>query len=94
MDFPPDVKRLLWDVDPDAIDPDRHLDFVIERVMQRGNWAAMKWLRTQMATDKLVDFVNRRGHRLSPRDTAYWRLVLDMPLVAQTTGGGRPTWLP
>lgn len=94
MEFPPDVKRLLWDVDPDALDPERHLDFVIERVMQRGNWSAMRWLRARLPTERLVEVLDRRGHRLSARDYAYWRLVLGMPQSEQAAGGGRPPWLP
>jgi hypothetical protein len=94
MEFPADVRRVLWDVDPDAIDPERHLDFVIERVMARGNWAAMRWLREQIPRERLVDVLQRRGHRLSPRDVAYWRLVCKLPTEPQAPGGGRPPWLP
>jgi hypothetical protein len=94
MEFPPDVRRLLWDVDPDAIDAALHLDFVIERVMTRGNRAAMTWLRKNVAPERLRDVLERRGRRLSPRDLAYWRLVSGLPTEPQAPGGGRPTWLP
>jgi hypothetical protein len=94
MDFPRDVRRLLWDVDPDALEGDRHLDFVIERVMTRGNRAAMTWLRTSVATERLREVLRHRGHRLSPRDLAYWRLVCGLPNEPQAPGGGRPPWLP
>ena len=94
MEFPPDVRRLLWDVDPDALDVDRHLDFVIERVMMRGNRAAMTWLRTHVATERLREVLQCRGHRLSPLDLAYWSLVCGVPDEPQSPGGGRPTWLP
>lgn len=28
--------QLFWDVDPDAVDPEAHADFLIVRVMERG----------------------------------------------------------
>ena len=39
------VTRLFWDVDPAEVDLDAHADYVLERVMSRGSWEAMRWLR-------------------------------------------------
>ncbi|MBI2896152.1 MAG: hypothetical protein HYY06_21520 [Deltaproteobacteria bacterium] len=90
---PPDsVLRLFWDVDPSTVDIDRHRDYVIERVMARGGWSAMCWLRRVYAKEALADFLQRRGaSRLAPRDLAYWALIagLDVPIPR---GGGRPAW--
>lgn len=93
--FPPEVRRLLWDIDPDALDLDleRHLDYLIERVMTRGSLAAMRWLRAHVPRETLADFLCRRGDRLSPRDRSYWRLVSGMPPRDEPPGGGRPPWL-
>jgi hypothetical protein len=33
--------RLFWDVDPTALDPERHEDFIIGRVLSEGDWVAM-----------------------------------------------------
>lgn len=93
LPLPPEVKRLLWDVDPDALDPVAHRDFVIERVMTRGGLEAMRWLRRVVECDVLAAFLERKGQRLSPRDRAYWRLVCGLPEEAPTPGGGRPPWL-
>lgn len=41
---PAAVTRLFWDVDPDGVDLERHRAYVMERVMIRGNWEAMRWL--------------------------------------------------
>lgn len=92
MSLPPEVTRLLWDVDPSAIDLVAHADFVIERVMGRGSLAAMRWLRQTYDRDLLAGFLLRKGDRLSPRDRAYWRLVCGLPEERQAPGGGRPPW--
>ena len=83
---------LLWDIDPSAIDLEAAADFVIERVMSRGTWDAMKWLRGRYTREVLADFLRRKGQRrLAPRDLAYWCLVCDVDLPNRS-GGGRPAW--
>lgn len=85
------VTRLFWDVDPAEVDLDEHADYVLERVMSRGSWEAMRWLRRRYADEVLVSFLERRGDRLSPRDRAYWSLVSGLGRV-EAPGGGRPAW--
>jgi hypothetical protein len=86
------VARLLWDVDPESIDPAGDRDYVMERVMSRGTWEAMRWLRATYTVHEMADFLRRRGTRLSPRDRAYWSSIAGLPRI-QDTGGGRPPWL-
>lgn len=88
---PDSVRRLFWDVDPEAVNLDEHADYVLERVMTRGTWEAMCWLRARYSKDAIADFLRRRGDRLPPRDRAYWALVSGEPMLQQR-GGGRPTW--
>lgn len=90
--FPASVERLLWDVDAARLDIHRDRAFIMERVMSRGTWEAMKWLRSAYAPEDLADFVRREGERkLSPRDRAYWALVTGVD-VPSSPGGGRPSW--
>lgn len=89
---PPTVLALLWDVDPAALDFDRDRALVFERVMTRGTWEAMKWLRARYSREAMRAFVTEEGaRRLPPRDRAYWALVSGAQ-VSETPGGGRPKW--
>lgn len=93
--LPPDVQRLLWDVDAAVLDLDRDRALVMERVMSRGTWDAMRWLRRRYTNEALATFVRAQGPRvLSPRDLAYWALVcgVDLPSRSPDAGGGRPRW--
>jgi len=63
----------------------------MERVMGRGTWAAMCWLRERYSQEELADFVRRKGHRLPPREEAYWGLITGVD-VKQRRGGGQPSW--
>ena len=89
--WPVSVERLLWDVDPAAVDLEAHSEFVMERVMSRGTLEAMRWLRSTYSVERLADFLRRRGERLSPRDRAYWRLVAGLARE-RDAGGARPPW--
>ena len=91
-EFPSFIERLLWDVDVSSVDPWQHKGLIFERVMSRGTWEAMKWLRATYPPDALADFVRTEGKRkLSPRDVAYWALVCGVQ-VDPGPGGGRPRW--
>ncbi len=89
--MPDAVRTLLWDVDPDTVDPQAHGDYLMERVMTRGSWEAMRWLRLTYSREQIADFVRRSGRKLPPRDEAYWALVAGVELT-QRPGGGRPAW--
>jgi hypothetical protein len=83
---------LLWDVDPASLDFDRDRALIFERVMTRGTWEAMTWLRARYSREAIADFVTKEGtRRLAPRDLAYWALVSGCE-VAAAAGGGRPRW--
>ena len=90
--LPGDVATLFWDVDPARVDLGPHRDYVMERVMVRGTWEAMRWLRRTYPAHELADFLRRKGERaLPPRERAYWALVAGCELPA-ARGGGRPAW--
>lgn len=89
--FPEEVTRLFWDTDPDGVDLEQHRDYVMERVMSRGGWAAMRWLRQAYSVEALADFLRRKGHRLAPRELAYWAVIAGIELPVPR-GGARPAW--
>ena len=89
--IPAEHRWLFWDVDADSIDIDRHADYVLERVMLRGDWAAMRWLVQTFTADTLADFLARKQDRLPPRERAFWSLIAGRPRVLDA-GGGRPSW--
>jgi hypothetical protein len=89
--FPPEVARLFWDTDPSGVDPRLHRDYVMARVMARGGWIAMCWLRRTYPPEDLADFLGRKGESLAPRELAYWAVTAGVEM-AIPPGGGRPRW--
>ena len=77
MVIPEFVKPLLWEYDlADQAGEAAWEQLVIERVMSRGGWAAMRWLWDRFGPEQLGAFLCRRGHHaLPPRELCFWSLL-------------------
>ena len=78
--IPDFLRRFFWEYDPRALDVERHADVIMGRIMERGNWDAMRWLRQTYPVERLRRFLEMRGQRmLPPRELNYWALICDIP---------------
>lgn len=67
---------LFWEYEPESVDIFKHADLVISRIMARGTWASMLWLRKTYSRNRLVSFLEKRGRRvLPPRELNYWAFM-------------------
>ncbi len=58
----------------------QHADTIMGRIMERGNWQAMRWLRRVYHVNQIVSYLERRGKKvLPPREVNYWALVSGVP---------------
>jgi len=72
---------LFWEYDPGTIDTAKHAGLIIDRIMERGSWASMGWLKKTYTKDQLVSFLENKGHRTLPlRELNYWALMSGIPL--------------
>lgn len=90
--IPEALHELFWDGDPLVVRLPGHADYVIERVMTRGGWHAMCWLRRTFPPEVLAEFLSRKAARLPARERAYWQLIVTGIRAAEQRGGGRPAW--
>jgi hypothetical protein len=73
------VLDLFWDCDSSQIGWDTHRDFITKRVLARGGWTAIQWLRSQVGDDGLRRWIiQRRGRGFEPRQLRYWQTVLSI----------------
>ena len=71
---------LFWDYEPQTLELVKHAEVIIARVMERGDWAAMQWLRQTYSQERLAAFLEMRGkRRLPPRELNYWALICGIP---------------
>jgi len=73
---PPFLYPLFWDFAPEDIDIMEHSDTIMDRIMERGAWDAMLWLKKAYTSEQIVSYLKKRGKRVLPlRELNYWALI-------------------
>lgn len=77
MKLPQPVLQLMWEYDLDALQSCSGIpDAVLERVMVRGGWEEMVWLKKEIGLERIRSFLEKRGSRvLPPRELRFWCLA-------------------
>jgi hypothetical protein len=77
--LPADSDWLFPEYDFEKINLESHRGVIIERILEKGSWAQIRWLFTTFSEAKVTLWVRQHGFRLlSRRSFALWRLVLDV----------------
>lgn len=66
--------ELFWDVNPKKIDPKKHAQYVIERILDFGNDREVKWMRRHYP-DKLITKTVKKSRVLDPKSRSLWSLI-------------------
>jgi hypothetical protein len=80
-----EASHLFWDVDASRLDPTKHEDFILGRVLAKGSWAALRAIRLVVGEHELREFVRRAPHRLDRRSLRFLEVVLRMDQEKCTT---------
>ncbi|MEQ1897762.1 MAG: hypothetical protein ABL971_10300 [Vicinamibacterales bacterium] len=70
---PSHLRLLFWDTDITTWDPAAYPVYVIERVLERGDTAAVEWMREAFTAEQVVATL-RSARNLTPRSANYWAL--------------------
>lgn len=76
--IPEEIRLLFWDTDLDEDVIARSPAYVIERVLEEGPPAAIRWVRRRYG-DAIVGEVVRKSRRIGRRTANYWGLFLEIP---------------
>ena len=80
VELPKRLRNLFWDCDFDTVTWQKHRNFIIRRVLDRGDWEAIQWLRAAAGDEAMRQwFLEKRGGGLDPRKLRFWELILDLP---------------
>lgn len=61
----------------DKMDDEGYANVIIERILERGSWAELRWLFDRYRQRRVTAWLRQHGfRRLSPRSFDYWRWVL------------------
>ena len=79
-ELPEDLRSLFWDCDFASLSLVEHRGFVIRRILDRGDWGAITWLRRALGDEAIRDwFLAKSGGGLDPRKLRFWELILNLP---------------
>ncbi|MBI4226827.1 MAG: helix-turn-helix domain-containing protein [Candidatus Omnitrophica bacterium] len=75
--IPAMLKPIFWDTPLSRVIPARHRDFVLARVLEYGDWAAVRWAFQMYSREGIAAFLKGRGaDLLSERSWMFWSTVL------------------
>lgn len=78
--LPDNLRTLFWDCDFASLDLSQYRNFVIRRILDRGNWDAIMWLRHTLGDMAIKEwFITKHGRGLDARKIRFWEVILDMP---------------
>ncbi len=85
-ELPDHIRRLFWDCKADELLWQQHFEFIIGRILLRGTWEDVSWLRVRVGDDRIKTwFEKTRGQDLEPRQIRFWQNVLSIPESTVTT---------
>ena len=94
--LPEQLRALFWEYDFDDLSWEDDSDLIVARVLERGTWSDVLWLRRTLGDVALLGWITKRqGRGLSARDLRFWEVVLSIPhaqVTAWIDQPGRSVW--
>jgi len=73
MEIPEYIKMVLWDVDTEEVDLQKHWFFIIERIMVYGNENDVQWMLGTFSKEQLIEVV-KKSRNLNRKTANFWVL--------------------
>jgi len=69
--IPANIRQYFWEVDTKKLNPKKHPEYVIARILEYGRPDAIKWA-VKNFDKKLIKKVISKSRELSPRSANFW----------------------
>jgi hypothetical protein len=76
--LPEFLRPLFWDVDFDQLRIPGHERYIIERILELGDDAAVRWMWRTFGPEAIAETV-RRSRAISPNTANLWACFLGIP---------------
>ena len=78
ISIPKSFYQYFWDVDVNKLDLSKKVNFVVQRLLDKGDENSVRWVRENYSEDTIKKtFVKMRD--FNPRIGNFWRLFLSIP---------------
>lgn len=79
VELPDALAYLFWDHDWESVSWEKHSSFIIQRILQAGDWESICWLRRQIGDQAVRSWLEEHeGGGLSSRQLHFWGLILSL----------------
>jgi len=80
QNIPDTLHPFFWEYDVETLDIYNDADVIMSRIMERGSWQAMTWLRKAFSNAELKAFLQKKGRKFLPlRELNYWAMICGIP---------------
>lgn len=68
-----EYRSLFWDTDLKNINMKRNANYIIERVLEMGDFSALKWIQNIYPARKIIEVVET-SRKISQKSRNFWRI--------------------
>jgi hypothetical protein len=76
--LPPSAYKYFWEINPAELDVSAHPRYVIERLLEYGDFVELRWLLSHFDRAEIMDAL-KRSRTLSRRRAVFWASYFDLP---------------
>jgi len=76
--LPESAYKYFWDINPAELDVSAHPRYVIERLLEYGDFTEIRWLLSRFNHVEIMDAF-KRSRTLSRRRAVFWANFFDIP---------------
>jgi hypothetical protein len=75
--IPPHIRHFFWDADLSQINAEEKRSYIIERILELGDLAAVTWLFSNYPKDE-IEAVLKKSRKISAKSYNFWKTILDI----------------
>lgn len=76
--LPTEFYGFFWDIDAAKLDPSKHAPYVINRLLDKGNVEAVRWVRRAFPEELIMGTIKTRRD-FSPWNAVFWARFYNIP---------------
>lgn len=93
-EIPLALKWLFWDTDFSRLDPLLHKDYILSRILDRGNMEAVQWMQDQYSKRRILTHIEKYKLKMAAKSINYWAFIYNKEEKWQrpSTPGSANSW--
>ncbi|MFH0920444.1 MAG: helix-turn-helix transcriptional regulator [Fibrobacterota bacterium] len=73
--IPENLRGLFWDTDFSHLDPLLHKEYILSRVLGRGNMEAVHWIKQYYSKRQILTHISKNLPRMDAKSLNFWAFI-------------------